>query len=96
MDRIYEDAKDVHVRAICVYGKASDTAAYVDSACTEKFKTSDLKEAFLKGTVIVIGGEYYKPISFVVNSSVGKVTYVTADKSTATTAVLATLSAVKD
>ena len=31
MDRIYEDAKDIHVRAICVYGKASDTAAYVDS-----------------------------------------------------------------
>ncbi len=96
MDRIYDDAKDIHVRAICIYGKSGDTNAYIDLECTEKFKTSELKEAFVKGSVIVIGNDIYSPVNFGVKSSVGTITYVTADKTTATTAVLATLSAVKD
>lgn len=96
MDRIYDDAKDIHVRAVCIYGKTGDTTAYLDSACTEKFKTGELKEAFIKGAVIIIGNDYYEPVSFISKNSIGTVTYVTADKSTATTAVLATLSAVKD
>ncbi|MDO5397622.1 MAG: hypothetical protein Q4G33_06805 [bacterium] len=96
MDRIYDDAKDLHVRAVCVYGKANDTAAYTDSDCTEKFKTDELKEVFLKGAVVIIGNDYFVPISFIIKNGIGTVTYVTANSSSATTAVLATLSAVKD
>lgn len=96
MDRIYEDAKDLHVKATYIYGKASDNAAYVDSDCTEKYKTSELNEVFLKGAVIVIGSDHYMPLNFIIKSGVGTVTYVKADATTATTAVLGTLSAVKD
>lgn len=96
MDRIFEAAKDVHVKATYVYGKSSDTAAYVDSECTVKYKTSALKEVFLKGAVIVIGSDLFAPLNFIVKSGVGSITYVKADTTTATTAVLGTLSAVKD
>lgn len=96
MSKIYEDAKDLHVVATYIYGKTSDTAAYIDSGCTEKYKTSDLKEVFLKGGIIVIGEDCYTPLNFIVKSGIGSVTYVSADKTTATTAVLGTLSAVKD
>lgn len=96
MDRIFDDAKDKYVRATYVYGKASDTAAYVDSECTEKYKTSALKEVFLKGAVIVIGSDLFAPLNFILKSGVGSITYVKADTTTATTAVLGTLSSAKD
>ena len=96
MDRIFNDAKDKNVRATCVYGKTSDTAAYVDSAFTTKFKTSELKEVFLKGAIVLINGMYYAPVNYGEKSGAGYVTYVKADTSTATTAVLGTLSAVAD
>lgn len=96
MERIYQDAKDKNVAAVCIYGKTSDTAAYVDSDCTTKFTTSELKEAFLKGAVVIISGVYYAPVNYGEKSSAGYVTYVKADTSTATTAVLGTLSAVAD
>lgn len=96
MDRIFDDAKDLHVRATYIYGKASDTAAYMNADCTEKYKTSELKDVFEKGAVIVIGTDYFKPLNFVVKNGVGSVTYVSADKTTATTAVLGTLSSIKD
>lgn len=96
MERIYDQAKDVHVRGTYVYGKASDTAAYVDSACTVKYKTSELKEVFIKGAVINIAGTLYTPLSFSVTSDVGSVTYAKPNSTTATSADLGTLSAVED
>lgn len=96
MDKIYEKAKDLHVKATYVYGKTNDTAAYTDSECTTKFTTSELKEVFLKGAVILIGGAYYTVLNYTVKNNIGSVTYVKADSTTATTAVLGTLSAVKD
>ena len=43
MDKVFEHANDLHVRAIYIYKKESDTAAYVDAGYTVKFKTSALK-----------------------------------------------------
>ena len=53
MDRIFQRAEDKNVAAVVIYEKASEsTYAYKDSACTTKFTTSELKNAFLKGAVI--------------------------------------------
>lgn len=62
MDRIYEDAKDLHVRNAIVYVKAAELSgedgapatgyAYEDKACTKKIKTSALKDLYLKGCVV--------------------------------------------
>lgn len=92
MDRIFNDAKDKNVSALVVYGKSGDTKAYVDSDCKVQMKTSELKEAFLKRAVIIIGEEMFIPVAYNVASNAGTVTYAKAG-STATTA---TLTAAKD
>ena len=96
MEKLYNDAKDKNVSATYIYGKASDTKAYADSGCTVQMKTSELKEAFLKRALIVIGDNFYIPVSFSVTSNVGSVTYAKPNSSTATSADLGTLTAAKD
>ena len=97
MAKIYDDAKDKNVAAVIIYGKSGESspAAYSDSDCTVKMKTSELKDAFLKRAVIVIGEEYFIPASFTVSGKIGTVTYAKAG-STAGTAATATLAAVAD
>ena len=96
MEKLYNDAKDKNVSATYIYGKTSDTKAYADSSCTVQMKTSELKEAFLKRALIVIGNNFYIPVSFSVTSNAGSVTYAKPNSSTATSADLGTLTAAKD
>lgn len=92
MERIFEHAKDLHVRAVKVYAKANDTYAYADAAYTTKISADDLHDAFVKGMVVVDkDGVEYKPISCKVASGTTTVTYATTDTSSATTAKLATV-----
>lgn len=63
MEKIYEQAKDLHVVATLVYNNG-DEFAYADEACTTKFKVSELKDVFVKGALIVIDGAFYKAVSF--------------------------------
>lgn len=97
MERIYDQAKDKNVAAIIIYGKSGESspAAYADSACTVKMKTSELKDAFLKRAVVAIGTDYFTPVSFTVSSNIGTVTYAKAG-TTAGTAATGTLAAVAD
>ena len=96
MEKLYNDAKDKNVSATYIYGKTSDTKAYVDSGCTVQMKTSELKGAFRKRALIVIGNNFYIPVSFSVTSNTGSVTYAKPNSSTATSADLGTLTAAKD
>ena len=92
MEKIYEHADDLHVRVRKVYAKTSDPYAYADAKFTVKISASDLRNAFLKGMIVVdAAGVEYKPISCKVVSNVATITYVTTDPSTATTAKLATV-----
>lgn len=96
MDRIYDQAKDKNVAAIVIYGKGSDGKAYVDAAGTTQYKTTALKDAFLKRAIVQIGTDYFIPVSFTVASTgIGTVTYAKAG-STAGTAATATLFSVAD
>ena len=96
MANIYNDAKDKNVAAIIIYGKSGESspAAYSDEDCKVKMKTSELKDAFLKRAVILIGENYFVPTGFSVASNVGTVTYVKAG-STSGSAEIATLTAAK-
>ena len=97
MDKIFQRAEDKNVAAVIIYKKTAETYAYVDSAYTTKFTTSALKNAFLKGAVIMLGTDSYAtPVSFGVSSSVGFVTYITPNGTTATSADIATLTGVAD
>lgn len=95
MERIYDQAKDKNVAAIVIYGKGSDGKAYVDAAGTIQYKTSELKDAFLKRAVVQVGADYFIPVSFTVASNVGTVTYAKAGSS-AGAAATATLVSVAD
>lgn len=95
MVKLFDDAKDKNVSATYIYGKASDTKAYTDEACTVQMKTSELKEAVLKRAIIVIGDALYAPVSFSVASNVGSVGYIKPNSSTATSADIGTLTAAK-
>lgn len=97
MDRINNRAEDKNSANIIVYGKASDTKAYSDKACTMQCTTSELKNAFMKGCVVVIGDDMYYPVALTVASStkVATLTYAKAG-STAGSAATATLVSVAD
>lgn len=96
MERIFDQAKDKNVAAIVIHGKGADGKAYVDADGTIQFKTSELKDAFLKRAVIQIGTEYFIPVSFSVSSNIGTVKYAKANSSTATSADLGSLVSIKD
>ena len=64
MEKIYEQAKDLHVVGVYVYGNG-DGKAYADADCTVQCKASELKEAFIKGEVILVsGGDMMKATGF--------------------------------
>ncbi len=91
MSKVYERYEDLHVRKTYIYVKADDVYAYADSEKKVKISSVDLRDLFLKGAVIVDGTTEYSPTSYVESSKVGTITYVKADSTTASTAVLTTL-----
>lgn len=94
MDRIWKLACDKNSASIIVYGKSGETKAYTDKATTTQYTTSELRNAFLKGCVIMIDNDLYRPSSFTVSSDVGTLTYAKAG-TTSGTAATATLTSVK-
>ena len=97
VDRIPMRAEDKNYAAQIIYKKASEAYAYKDSACTIKFTTSELKNAFLKGAVILLdSGAYAAPIGYSETSSVGSVTYIVPNSVTSTSADIASLAGVAD
>ena len=88
MDKIFQDYKDVHVTAVKVY--VNDSKAYEDSAFTTQLTTSELKEAFVKGLLIVEGDDTFaKPVRYSVADSVGSISYIASNGSVATAAAVA-------
>lgn len=98
MDRIYDQAKDQNVAALVIYAKATaDNKAYSDSECKVQFKTSELKDAFIKRAVVCVGTNYFIPVSYVEASKIGAVNYVSTTGAGETLkTVLIKLAAVAD
>lgn len=98
MDRIFQDAKDKNVSCNVIYGKSAK--AYKDAACTVQLKTSELVEAVSKRALISLNGTtgYAVPIGITYDSKgeVATVNYITPNATTATSADIAGLAAVKD
>ena len=92
MKHIYEKQyDDQFVRKTLIYAKTSDAYAYADDKKTVKINAATLEDLFQMGAIIVAGGVQYEPTSFELKTGVGTITYVKADGTTPTTAVLATL-----
>ena len=91
MERIYNDAKDKNVAKIVVFVNANK--AYVDAAHKVQFKTSELKDAFLKGAVLEIENGYAIPLFYTETGKVGTVSGVSAMTASANTLVTAAAKA---
>ena len=64
MDKIFEQAKDLHVVATMIYNNGTDEFAYTDAGCTKKFKANELKEAFVKGALISMANTLFKAVGY--------------------------------
>ena len=77
MERIYNDAKDKNVAKVIIFVNANK--AYVDAAHKVQFKTSELKDAFMKGCVLQTAeGTYAIPTNYSETSKVGAVSAIVA------------------
>lgn len=77
MERIYNDAKDKNVAKIVIFVNANK--AYVDAAHKVQFKTSELKDAFMKGCVLQTAeGTYAIPTNYTEASKIGTVSAIMA------------------
>ena len=100
MDRIYNRAEDKNCANIILYsGNSLSTAkkVYSDSACTMQCTASELKNAFMKGCVVVAGGvnAMAYPVFFVENSKTKSANIacilVTGDNDTMTPIILSSI-----
>ena len=98
MDKFFQRAEDKNVAAVAIYEKSGETKAYKDAACTQQFYTSELKNAFIKGAVIVLASSagYVIPVKYAESSSVGSVYYIKPNSTTDTSADIGTLAALAD
>ena len=95
MDKIYDQLKDVHVAAVVIY--AYSGGAYADADHETQLKTSELKDAYIKGALISLGdGGFVSPFGYSESEGIGSVSYIVANATTATSADIATLEAVAD
>lgn len=89
MDRIFQDAKDKNVAKVVVY--VSSAKAYSDADHKTQMKTSELKDAFMKGCVLVsAAGTWVTPSSYTESAGIGAIVGLDAGATgTTTTAVRA-------
>lgn len=79
MDAIFQDSKDVYVANYKIYDDG-DGKACSDADATVQLTTSELKELFVKGAVIILADDSLAvPVGYAEAEGIGTVTYVTAD-----------------
>lgn len=94
MERIYNDAKDKNVAKIVIFVNANK--AYLDDAHKVQFKTSELKDAFMKGCVLKTAENTYAiPTNYTEASKVGTVSAIMA-ASTGDTVTVTRAAAIAD
>ena len=77
LTKLYEQGKDLHVANYLAYGKTADHKLYADAACKETVTAAEIKDAFLKGRLVILeGANYLVPIAF---GTTGAVTVVAGE-----------------
>ena len=64
MEKVYEQAKDLHIRNFVVYGKAADSKLYYESNYTTQVGKEVAEDAFKKGSLLIVDdGKYFIPVA---------------------------------
>ena len=93
-NKIFDQAKDKNVAALIIYAKSTaDNKAYVDSKHKIQFKTSALKDAFLKRALVCLGADYFVPISYTESENIGTVVCAKAGATPGTVDTIALVAA---
>ena len=59
MERIYDQAKDIHVATYVLYAKTADKKLYLESSYTTQVTKAELEDAFKKGRLLIFDGTNY-------------------------------------
>ena len=63
-ENIYARVDEKNVKTVMLYANSSKALFYDAEAKTDKVKTEDLQNLFVKGCVISQSGKLYKPVCF--------------------------------
>lgn len=85
VDKIYDDAADVHVANYLLYAKKGDTKLYADAAMKTQATATQAVNCFKKGCLIGYDNGFYKPFCMTIAESVAKVSIVVAGTAAAGT-----------
>ena len=69
MGKIYDDAEDKNVAVRVVYASAAEGNLFSDAAKTVKMTADEVRNAYLKGMVVDLAGEYLNPIGLKTSGS---------------------------
>lgn len=64
MNKIFAESEEKYLKAILVFGKASDSYVYADSEFTTKISKDQLLNAAKKGLVVFYEGAFFNPVCF--------------------------------
>ena len=65
MSKIFEQAKDLHVKAVVVFGKTADHKLYANADYDAYLDANEVADAFTKGLlVIAVGDDTFVPVAF--------------------------------
>lgn len=90
MNKIFANSEEKYVKNVVVYGKASDSYVYEDSACTKKLDKDTVSRLFLTGLLVNYAGATYPVAALKDNTANGGVD-VTIWNALASTAAAVTL-----
>lgn len=77
MNTIFNDAVDKNVAVRILYASAGDAVLTYDKEGSEKVATKeDLFNLYLKGIVVVVTDEYFRPVAYKEDGGAGKITVV--------------------
>ena len=80
MGKVFSDANEKYVKTVIVYASAAGANLTYDAEGTKEIPKADLENLFLKGMVVKLSADLYKPVKFVSGSTYCSV--VTGDNKT--------------
>lgn len=85
MNKIYPDADEKLVSAVVLYADADDGNVFFDEEQTQGVSKDELFNLYVKNlAVVLLDNEYFKPVTYAVESTAGKITCL-KDSGTAAT-----------
>lgn len=65
MEKVFEQAKDLHVKAVVAYGKAADSKLYANSDYDAYLDADAVADAFTKGLLVIkVSTDTFVPVAY--------------------------------